>query len=158
MKNQTTIERRSDCDLVVTRTFNGPAEVVFEAWTKPEFVLRWWAPRSVGIQLVSCEIDLRVGGRYRYVFAVGDDKTMDFYGTYVEVQRPMRLAWTNDDAGGYVSTATFTDEGGKTVLTLHERHLSKEALDEALASGACECMPETYDQLDELLAGGIPAV
>ncbi|MFT3924471.1 MAG: SRPBCC family protein [Myxococcales bacterium] len=154
-KNQTTIERKSDCELVVTRTFNGPAEVVFDAWTKPELVTRWWAPRSFGIKLVSCEIDLRVGGQYRYVFAVEGPKTMEFYGTYLEVQRPARLVWTNADAGDFVSTATFTEKAGRTTLTLHELHPSKEALDEALASGVIPGTCETFDQLDELLAAKI---
>jgi len=149
-KNQTTIERKSDNELVITRAFNGPAEVVFEAWTKPEIVKRWWAPRSFGIELVSCEIDLRAGGQYRYVFALEGQESMVFYGIYLEVQRPTRLVWTNADAGDYVSTATFTEKDGKTVLTLHECHPSKAALDEALASGAYP--GENFDQLDELLA------
>lgn len=151
-KNQTTIERKSDCELVIMRAFNGPLEVVFDAWTKPELVKRWWAPRSVGIELVSCEIDLRAGGQYRYVFALEDQKSMEFYGVYVEVQRPARLVWTNADADDYVSTATFTEKGGKTILTLHELYPSKAALDEALASGAYQ--GENFDQLDELLASG----
>ena len=150
-KNQTTIERHSDCELVITRSFNGPAEVVFDAWTKPEVVMRWWAPRSFGIKFVSCEIDLRVGGQYRYVFALEGHEPMAFYGTWLEVQRPTRLAWTNADAGDYVSTATFTERAGKTTLTLHELHPSKASLDEALASGAYP--GENFDQLDELLAG-----
>jgi uncharacterized protein YndB with AHSA1/START domain len=151
-KNQTNVERRSDCELVVTRTFNGPAEVVFDARTKPELVVRWWAPRSFGIKLVSCEIDLRVGGQYRYVFAHEGNTPMEFYGTYMDVQRPTRLVWTNADAGDYVSTATFTERAGKTTLTLHERHPSKAALDEALASGVIQGSREAFDQLDELLA------
>ncbi|MEY4508624.1 MAG: hypothetical protein RLZZ450_746 [Pseudomonadota bacterium] len=151
-KNQTIVERKSDCELVITRTFNGPAEVVFDAWTKPALVTRWWAPRSFGIKLVTCEIDLRVGGQYRYVFALEGHKDMEFYGTYKDVQRPKRLVWTNADAGDSVSTATFTEKAGKTVLTLHELHSCKAALDESLASGWNEGTCESYDQLDELLA------
>ena len=151
-KNQTIVERKSDCELVTTRTFNGPAEVVFDAWTKSELVVRWWAPRSFGIKLVSCEIDLRVGGQYRYVFALEGHEPMPFYGTYLEVQRPTRLVWTNADSGDYVSTATFTEKAGKTLLVLHERHPSKAALDETLASGVTQGTCETFDQLDELLA------
>jgi uncharacterized protein YndB with AHSA1/START domain len=151
-KDQTIIERKSDCEIVMTRTFNGPPDVVFDAWTRPELVMRWWAPRSFGIKLVSCEIDLRAGGQYRYRFALEGDKTMDFYGTYVDVQRPTRLVWTNADAGDYVSTATFTGKAGKTILTLHEQHPSKACLDEALASGVYPGTCETFDQLDELLA------
>lgn len=149
-KNQTTIERKSDNELVIKRTFNGPVEVVFDAWTKPEVVKRWWAPRSVGIELVSCEIDLRAGGQYRYVFALEGNKTMAFHGIYMDVQRPTRLVWTNADADDYVSTATFTETAGKTVLTLHEAYRTKAALEEALASGVYQ--GENFDQLDELLA------
>ena len=68
MKNRTTVERKSERELVVTRTFNGPARIVFEAWTKPELFKRWWAPKSLGMSLLSCEMDVRVGGRYRFVF------------------------------------------------------------------------------------------
>lgn len=155
-KNQTTIERTSDCELVLTRTFNGPAEVVFDAWTKPELVTRWWAPRAYGVKLVTCEIDLRVGGQYRYVFALEGHEPKEFYGTYLDVQRPTRLVWTNAETGDFVSTATFTEKAGKTVLTLHERHPSKAALDEALESGVVPGTCETFDQLDELLASAAP--
>jgi uncharacterized protein YndB with AHSA1/START domain len=151
-KNQTIIKRKSDCELVTTRTFNGPAEIVFDAWTKPELVMRWWAPRSFGMKLASCEIDLRVGGQYRYVFALDGHEPMEFYGTYLDVQRPTRLVWTNADAGDYVSTATFTEKAGKTLLTLHELHPCEAALDEALASGANQGTCESFDQLDEFLA------
>jgi uncharacterized protein YndB with AHSA1/START domain len=151
-KNQTTIERKSDCELILNRTFNAPAEVVFDAWTKPELVVRWWAPRSFGVKLVTCEIDLRIGGTYRYVFALEGHPPMEFYGKWLDVQRPTRLVWTNADAGDAVTTATFTEQAGKTMLTLHERHPSKTALDEALASGVIEGTRETYDQLDEYLA------
>lgn len=149
-KNQTTIERTSDTELVITRAFNGPVEFVFDAWTKPELVKRWWAPRNYGIELVSCEIDLRVGGQYRYTFAVEGKDPMHFYGTYLEVLRPTRLVWTNADASDYVSTATFLEQAGKTVLTLHERHPSKAALDEAFVSGSYDGVP-LFEQLDELI-------
>ncbi len=151
-KNQTVVERLSDCELVTTRTFNGPAELVFDAWTKPELVMRWWAPRSFGIKFVTCEIDLRIGGQYRYVFALEGHEPMEFYGTYLDVQRPTRLVWTNADAGDAVSTATFTEKAGRTVLTLHELHPCKAALDESLGSGVIEGSCETYEQLDEFLA------
>jgi uncharacterized protein YndB with AHSA1/START domain len=150
--NQSNVERKSDCELVLTRTFNGPAEIVFDAWTKPELVVRWWAPRSIGVKLVTCEIDLRVGGKYRYVFELEGHAPMEFYGIYLEVQRPTRLVWTNADAGDAVTTVTFSEKSGKTLLTLHERHPSKAALDAALASGVIEGTCETYNQLDEFLA------
>jgi uncharacterized protein YndB with AHSA1/START domain len=151
-KNKTLVERRSDRELVVTRTFNGPAAIVFDAWTKPELVLRWWAPRSYGVKLVSCDIDLRVGGKYRYVFNLEGHKPMEFFGIYKEVERPTRLVWTNADAGDAISTATFTEKAGKTTLIMHELHPSKMALDEHLKSGVEQGTCETFDQLDELLA------
>ena len=154
MKNRTTVERKSERELVVTRTFDGPARVVFEAWTKPELLKRWWAPKSTGFSLLSCEADVRAGGTYRFVFGHGASKPMAFFGRYLEVTPHSRLVWTNDEGGdgGPVTTATFEERAGKTVLVVHELYPSKEALEAALASGAwAEGMHETYDQLDELL-------
>jgi uncharacterized protein YndB with AHSA1/START domain len=152
MKNRTTAERTSDRETVVTRTFDAPARIVFEAWTKPELVKRWWAPKSFGMSLVSCEIDLRVGGRYRYVFDGGSAPQMAFFGQYIEVVTNARLVWTNEEAGdaGPVSTLTLAEKGGKTLLTMRELYPSKEALD-AAGIGAAEGMRETFEQLDELL-------
>jgi len=155
MKNPTTAERKSERELVVTRTFNGPARIVFEAWTTPELLKRWWAPRSVGMSLVTCEADVRVGGRYRFVFVFGNDasKPMEFFGKYLEVTPHSRLVWTNDegDEGGPVTTVTFEEKGGKTLLVMHDLYPSKEALDEAISSGSTGSNDETFAQLDELL-------
>ncbi len=156
MKNRTTTERKSDRELVVTRTFNGPARIVFEAWTKPELFKRWWVPKSCGLTLLSCEMDIRAGGKYRLVFARGNDasKQMEFFGRYLEVTPHSRMVWTNDegDEGGAVTTVTFEEKAGQTLLVVHDLYPSKEALDGALASGSTDGMPETLDQLDELLA------
>jgi uncharacterized protein YndB with AHSA1/START domain len=152
MKNTTTVERKSERELVVTRTFNGPARIVFEAWTKPELLKRWWAPKSTGVALISCEADVRAGGRYRLEFAGAGSNPMVFFGRYVEVTPHSRLVWTNDESGdGAVTTVTFAEKGGKTLLVLHELHPSKEALDAAIA-GMEGGMPEQFEQLDELLA------
>jgi uncharacterized protein YndB with AHSA1/START domain len=153
MKNPTTLERRSDRELVLTRTFEGPARLVFEAWTKPELVKRWWAPRSIGMAFVSCEMDVRSGGRYRFVFTVGDSEPVAFFGRYLEVVPNARLVWTNEEAGenGAVTTVTFEEKGGKTRVTMSEVHPSKAACDEAAASGWDEGMREAFVQLDELL-------
>jgi uncharacterized protein YndB with AHSA1/START domain len=149
MKNRTTVERKSDREIVVTRTFNGPARIVFEAWTKPELFRQWWVPKSVGMSLLSCEMDVRVGGRYRLEFAHGDTQ-MAFFGTYKEVTPHSRLVWTNDESdGGAVSTVTFEERGGKTLLVYHELYSSKEALD--ANAGMENAMAETFAQLDELL-------
>jgi uncharacterized protein YndB with AHSA1/START domain len=151
MKNRTTVERKSERELVVTRTFNGPARIVFEAWTKPELLKRWWAPKSTGVCLLSCEADVRVGGRYRFEFGQDAGKPMAFFGRYIEVTPHSRLVWTNDESDdGAVTTVTFEERGGKTLLVLHELYPSKEALDGAIA-GMEGGMPEQFEQLDELL-------
>jgi uncharacterized protein YndB with AHSA1/START domain len=151
MKNRTTVERKSERELVFTRTFNGPARIVFEAWTKPELLKRWWAPKSTGVSLLSCEADVRVGGRYRLEFGHDASQPMAFFGRYLEVTPHSRLVWTNEESDdGAVTTVTFEEKGGKTLLVLHELYPSKEALD-AAGTGAADAMSETFEQLDELL-------
>jgi uncharacterized protein YndB with AHSA1/START domain len=151
MKNRTTAERKSERELVVTRTFNGPARIVFEAWTRPELLQRWWAPKSTGMSLLSCEMDVRVGGRYRLVFSHGASKPVAFFGTYIEVTPHSRLVWTNEESDqGAVTTVTFEEKDGKTLLVMHEIYPSKEALESAIA-GMEGGMRETFEQLDELL-------
>ena len=150
MKTRTTVERTSERELVVTRTFNAPPRLVFEAWTKPDLFRQWWVPKSMGMSLLSCEMDVRVGGGYRLEFAHGDTP-LAFFGTYKEVTPPSRLVWTNEESDdGPVTTVTFTEKAGKTLLVLHELYPSKEALD-AAGTGAAEAMGETFEQLDELL-------
>ena len=153
VKNRTTVERTSDREVVVTRTVNGPARMVFEAFTKAELLRRWWVPKSMGMKLLSCEVDARVGGKYRLEFDVGGAEPAAFFGTYVEVKPHSRLAWTNEEGGegGSVTTVTFEEKGGRTLVVLRERYASKEALD-AAGTGAADAMVETFDQLDELLA------
>ena len=151
MKNRATVERKSERELVATRTFNGPARIVFEAWTKPELFKRWWAPKSTGVPLLSCDMDVRVGGRYRLEFGHDASKSMAFFGRYIEVTPYSRLVWTNDESDdAAVTTVTFEEKGDKTLLVLHELYPSKEALDDAIA-GMEGGMPEQFEQLDELL-------
>ena len=151
MKNRTTVQRKSERELVVARTFNGPARNVFEAWTQPELLKRWWAPKSTGMSLLSCEADVRVGGGYRFEFGHEGSKPMAFFGRYIEVIPHSRLVWTNDESDdGAITTVTFEEKGSKTLLVMHERYPSKEALDGAIA-GMEGGTPETFAQLDELL-------
>ena len=152
VKNRTTVERNSDREVVVTRTVNGSARIVFEAFTKAELFRRWWVPKSMGMTLLSCEMDARVGGKYRLEFDVGAPEPAAFFGTYLEVKPYSRLAWTNEEGGegGPVTTVTFEEKGGKTQVVLLESHPSKESLD-AAGTGAADAMVETFDQLDELL-------
>jgi uncharacterized protein YndB with AHSA1/START domain len=149
MKNRTTVERTSERELVVTRTVNGPARIVFEAWTRPELYTQWWLPKSMGMSLRSCEMDARVGGKYRLEF---EPDGVAFFGTYLEVTPPSRLVWTNEEGGEGepVTTVTFEEKHGKTLLVMHELYSSKEALD-AAGTGAADAMVETFAQLDELL-------
>jgi uncharacterized protein YndB with AHSA1/START domain len=144
-----TVERTSERELVVTRTFDAPARLVFEAWTRAELFRRWWLPKSMGMTLRSIEMDVRTGGRYRLGFGNG----MDFFGRYLEVTPPARLVWTNEESGdaGSITTVTFEEKNGKTLLVLRELYPSKEALD-AAGTGAADAMGETFQQLDELLA------
>jgi uncharacterized protein YndB with AHSA1/START domain len=153
-KDSATVERTSERELVVARTVNGPARIVFDAWTKPELFERWWVPKSFPISLLSCELDARVGGRYRLVFG-HEGSTMEFFGRYLEVRPHSRLVWTNDegDEGGPVTTVTFEETGGRTRVVVHELYPSKEALDGAIASGSTgiSAVPESLAQLDDLL-------
>jgi uncharacterized protein YndB with AHSA1/START domain len=148
-KKGTGVERKSDLELVVTRTVDAPAHLVFEAWTKAELFRRWWVPKSFGVNLLSCEMDVRVGGQYRLVFPY-EDSTMEFFGTYLEVKPNSRLVWTSDEGEGgqTVTTVTFEEHEGKTLLVLNDRYPSKEALE----GGSTNAMPEAFDQLNELLA------
>ena len=153
--NRTAVERKSDRELVVTRTFDAPARIVFEAWSKPELFKRWWIPKSAGMSLVSCDMDIRTGGAYRLVFRhPAFDQPMTFFGTYREVTPHKRLVWTNEESDqGAVTTVTFEERAGKTLVTLHELYPTKAARDEAIA-GSAVGLPEQFAQLDELLAGG----
>lgn len=155
MKNPTTVERESERELVVTRTFNGPPQIVFEAWTKPELLKRWWTPPSFGMAFVSCEADVRTGGRYRFVFSHPDfEQPVAFFGRYIEVTPHSRIVWTNEEgADGPVTTVTFEPKDGKTLLVLRELYPSKQALDDAIASGSTGTSgaSEQFELLDELL-------
>lgn len=153
-KYETTMERKSERELVVTRTFNGPAHIVFDAWTKPELLKRWWVPKSCGASLLSCEADVRTGGTYRFVFGHPSlEQPMPFFGRYVEVIPGSRLVWTNEEGGeaGPVTTVTFEERGGETFVAIHELYPSKEALDDAMASGSISWSAEQFGQLDELI-------
>ena len=157
MKNETIVERTSDRELIVTRTINAPARIVFEAWTKPELLKRWWAPKSFGVSLFECEQDLRVGGAYRFAFGRDPKSPEVFTGRYLEVDPPSRLVLTQlyermAHVGEAIVTADFEEMEGRTHLTLCQLFPSKEALEGAIASGMEHGMRVTLDQLDELVA------
>lgn len=151
--HRTTVQKKSDREVVVTRTFDAPARLVFEAWSRPDLFRKWWVPRSMGMTLRSCEMDVRTGGKYRLVFGDEPENPMAFFGKYLDVVPDKRIVWTNEESGdaGSVTTVTFEERDGKTLLVLSELYPTKEALDEA-GTGAQEMMNETFRQLDELLA------
>lgn len=154
MKHETRVEQKSEREIVVTRTFDAPARIVFEAWTKAELMRRWWVPKSLGMPLLSCEMDVRTGGGYRFVFEhPAAPEGMAFFGRYLEVSPYSRLVWTNDESGdaGQLSTLTLEEHGDTTRIVLHELYPSAEALE--AAKGAYDGMPESFEQLDALLAG-----
>jgi uncharacterized protein YndB with AHSA1/START domain len=154
-KNRTTMERTSERELVVSRTFNATARIVFEAWTTPELLMRWWAPNSFGVTFLSCDADVRTGGAYRFVFGhAASEQPMEFFGRYIEVTPHARLVWTNDEggAGGAVTTVAFEESGGGTLVVMRDLYPSKAALDDAIGSGSTAGFGETFEQLDELLA------
>jgi uncharacterized protein YndB with AHSA1/START domain len=155
MSSRTTVERTSDRELVASRTFDAPARIVFEAWTKPELIMRWWTPESFGISFLSCEVDVRTGGSYRFVFGhPASEQPMAFFGRYLEVTPPSRLVLTNEESeDGAVTTVTFEEKDGVTRVVVHDLYPSKEALDAAIASGSTGGWPEQFEQLDELLPG-----
>jgi uncharacterized protein YndB with AHSA1/START domain len=154
-KNETMVDR-SDRELVVTRSFNAPAHLVFKAWTTPELVMQWWAPKSFCVTFISCEADYRTGGSYRFTMGhPASDQPMAFFGRFLEVTPPSRLVWTNEEGGenGAVTTVTFEERAGKTLVVLRDLYPTKEALDAAIASGATSGFDEQFAQLDAFLAG-----
>lgn len=152
-QNRTSVERKGDRELVVTRIFDAPPNIVYRAWSRPELFQRWWMPKSVsGVSLVACDMDVRTGGKYKLEFGTGGSDTMAFYGKYLEVVPNERIVWTNDEGEeGAVTTVTFEELDGKTLLTFHEIYPSREALEEAL-QGSAVALPEQLAQLDDLLA------
>lgn len=152
--NRIAVERKSDRELVVTRTFNAPAHIVFEAWSKPELFKRWWVPKSAGLSLLCATWMYAPGARIAWCSAIRPlINLMAFFGTYREVTPHKRLVWTNEESDqGAVTTVTFEENAGKTLVTLHELYPTKAALDEAIG-GSAEALPEQFAQLDELLAG-----
>ena len=150
MQNHTMVERKSDRELVVTRNFHAPAHIVFDAWTKPELFKRGWAPKSIGRNILSCEMDVRTGGKYRLTFGQDAASSWAFFGKYIEVIPNQRIVWTNEESDdGAVTTVTFEEQGGQTLLTLSELFPSKEAFE--AEHGAEDALPEQFAQLDELL-------
>ena len=147
-----TVQKKSEREVVITRTFDAPARLVFQAWSTPELFKKWWVPRSMGMTLRSCEMDVRTGGKYRLVFGDDPANTMAFFGKYLEVVPDKRIIWTNEESGdmGSVTTVTLEEREGKTLLLMSELYPTKEAFD--AGTGAQEAMAETFGQLDELLA------
>ena len=154
MKNQTNAERKSERELVSSRIINGPPRLVFEAWTNSEIFRKWWVPKSAPITLVSCEMDVRTGGTYRLAFSAGG-QSAEFFGRYLEVTPYSRLVWTNEEGGvdvATITTVTFEEVNGTTLVIVHDLYPSKEALDDAIDTGSSGAMPEQLEQLEQFIA------
>jgi len=154
MNSQPTVERKSDRELVVTRTVNSPARFVYQAWSNPDLFKRWWAPKSFGLSILSCEMDVRTGGGYRLVMShPAAEQPMAFFGKYIEVVPNARIVWTNEEGEGEgaVTTVTFEERGDQTLVVWHDLYPSKEALDAAMVDGSCTGFADQFAQLDELL-------
>ncbi len=154
---RTDLERASDRELVIQRVFRARPQTVFDAMTKPELLRRWWAPRSLGVELYECDADVRVGGKYRYVFGKSGQPTMAFNGVYQEVVPGQRVVYTQifepmPDAGAGIITATYEPHPEGTLFIQRELFPSKEVLDGVIASGMERGMRETLEQLDGLVS------
>ncbi|MEO6777696.1 MAG: SRPBCC domain-containing protein, partial [Kofleriaceae bacterium] len=117
---------RGELELVITRTIDGPARIVFDAWTRVEHLRRWWAPEAIGAPGEGFTADVRTGGRYRYVLRLHGGGELGFSGTYLEVTPPTRLVYTSlfeprPEAGEVLCTVTFEEHDGKTKIVLHEK-------------------------------------
>jgi uncharacterized protein YndB with AHSA1/START domain len=149
-RNETSVERKSDREIVVTRSFDAPARLVFEAWAKPDLFKQWWVPKSSGFSLLSYQADIRTGGSYRLEFDIPGHGAMAFFGKYLEVTPHSRIVWTNDESeDGAVTTVTLEGKNGRTLVVLRELYRSKEALERA--GGSEDGLPEQFAQLDDLL-------
>jgi uncharacterized protein YndB with AHSA1/START domain len=150
----TTAERVSDREFVITRSVNGPVHIVFKAWSDPELFRRWWTPKSFGMTILSCEMDVRTGGGYRLVIShPSTEQPMAFFGKYIDVVPDARIVWTNEegDTEGAVTTVTFEARGDQTLIIWSDLYPSKEALDEAMVSGATSGFGEQFEQLEEVI-------
>ena len=153
MKIQTKVERISERELVASRLINGPSHLVFEAWAKPDLFKKWWVPKSAPITLVSCEMEIRTGGKYRLQLSMGS-QSMEFFGKYLEVTPYSRLVWTNEEGGesaAVITTVTFEETDGTTLVTVHDLYPSKKALDDAIATDSTGALPEQLEQLEQLM-------
>lgn len=153
LSGETRVEKRGDRELVVIRRFEAPVHLVYKAWADPALFRQWWVPRSYGMTLLSCEMDVRVGGTYRLEIGhASSDQPMAFFGTYLEVEPDRRIVWTNEESpDGAVTTVSFTEEDGGTEVTISNRFPTAEAMEQELASGACEGTAESLKQLEEFL-------
>jgi uncharacterized protein YndB with AHSA1/START domain len=153
-KREASISTPSDTEIVITRVFDAPAAILFDTWTKPEHVRNWYGLRSMKTTVV--DIDLRVGGAWRWVQEADDGTEVAFSGVYNEIDPPGRLVYTEGfeamPGPPLVVTLTFDEHDGKTTLTSHSPCPSVEVRDAILQSGMEYGVNETYERLDELLA------
>jgi uncharacterized protein YndB with AHSA1/START domain len=159
MKNVLKVTTPSDREIVITRAFDAPRELVWDTMSKPE-LLRRWLLGPPGWEMTVCEEDARVGGKFRWAWKGPDGVGMSMHGEYREIVPPERAVRTETfdtgcapQGGEQLTTLALTEQGGKTLLTLTVLYPSKEARDGAVASGMEQGMAAGYDRLDEILAG-----
>ena len=155
MKNTGTLKvtTPSDREIVLTRVFDAPRHLVFDAFTKAELLKRWFGPH--GWSLVVCEVDLKVGGTFRFVLRGPDGAEMGMRGVYKEIVRPERsvhMESFDDYPGESQVTTVLTEQGGKTTLTATVLYPSQEVRDAVIKSGMEHGAAESYDKLAEMLA------
>jgi uncharacterized protein YndB with AHSA1/START domain len=150
---RTTLTTPSDREVAMTRVFDAPRELVFEAWTSPEHVPHWLLGPE-GWEMPVCEIDLRPGGSWRYVWRKADGTEMEMEGDFNEVAPPERIVNTERWGGDWpetVNTVTFTEENGRTTVTITVLYPSQEARDAAIGTGMVDGASESFARLDERL-------
>jgi uncharacterized protein YndB with AHSA1/START domain len=149
----------SEREIVMTRVFDAPRSLVFDAWTKPELLKRWLGVRG-GWTFAVCEVDLKVGGRYRFVWRGPEGITMGMGGVYREIVRPERLVATEkfDEAwyeGEALDTTTFVERGGKTTATTTVLYASRAVRDSVLQTPMLTGVAESYDKMAEVLSSRV---
>jgi uncharacterized protein YndB with AHSA1/START domain len=154
--NKMKLELVGDREIVMTRSFAAPARLVFEAYTKADLVAKWWAPKKCGVEMVSCEAEVRVGGKWRYTLRNPDTEVVAFYGEYREVTAPERVVYTEQfskfpDGPPVIVTVTFVERDGRTEMTSTQLYPSKEVREMVVATGMEFGANETLNQLEEVL-------
>lgn len=159
--NDVRLTLEGEREILIERDFMAPAEIVFRAWTDPDLVKLWWAPRDLGVSIVTCEAEIRVGGRYRYVLENAGGELIGFTGHYREITPPSRLVYTQyvegmEKAGEALVEVNFRSSGARTLVSSRETYPSAEVRHMAVTSGMEQGLRLTWEQLSALLPSLVP--